>query len=194
MARLLLAFAALFLTAWLAGCATLTKSQCETGDWRGIGVSDGMHGYATSRFDEHVKACAEHGITPSRQLYDAGHAEGLMVYCRLDRAADEGLANRPNYLVCTGELGVSFNRVYYEGRQIHTERQRLAEMKSELDDLLGDLAETADAQTRRDLARDVRDLGDDIVDQQIVIARMEQTLRRFVDTERQRLAALGIDG
>ncbi len=194
MARLLLAIAALFLTAWLSGCATLTKSQCEAGDWRGIGVSDGVKGYATSRFGEHVKACAEHGITPSRQLYEAGHAEGLKVYCQLDRAADEGMADRPNYQVCTGELGVSFNRVYYEGRRVFTERQRIVEMKSELDDVLGELAATTDADARRSLARDVRDLGEDISDQQIVVDRLLRSLNRLVEAERQRLSALGISG
>jgi len=188
-----LVVSALFLTLWLAGCATLTKSQCEAGDWRGLGVADGIHGYAASRFDDHVKSCAEHGITPSRELYDAGRAEGLKVYCRLDRAADEGLANKPNYQVCTGELGVSFNLVYYEGRRVYTERQRIDDLKSELDSVLSELAAATDVQTRRDLARDVRDLGDDIADQQRVVDRLRQKLRRLVDAERQRLSALGID-
>ena len=193
MTRAFLAVSALFLTLWLSGCATLTKSQCEAGDWRGIGVADGIHGYAASRLDDHVKACAEHGITPNRELYEAGRAEGLKVYCRLDRAAEEGLANKPNYQVCSGELAVSFNLVYYEGRRVYTERQRIEELRSKQDSALSKMAEATDVQTRRDLARDVQDIGDDIADQQRVVDRMRVKLNQFVETERQRLSALGID-
>ncbi len=164
------------------------------GDWRGIGVADGIHGYAANRLDDHVKACAEHGITPNRELYEAGRAEGLKVYCRLDRAADEGLANKPNYQVCSGELAVSFNLVYYEGRAgLHRAPAHRGNCGQNRTVFSASWLGEADADTRRSLVRDAQDLGDDIADQQRVVDRMREKLNRLVEAERQRLSALGID-
>ncbi len=39
--RLLLSIGLFVSIAFLAGCATLSKSQCETGDWQQIGFMDG---------------------------------------------------------------------------------------------------------------------------------------------------------
>lgn len=178
----------------LAGCATLSKTECEAGDWRNLGVVDGMNGYPVSRFDRHIKACARYDIAPDKRLYLAGREEGLLSYCHLDRASRDGLRGRTNYSVCSGELGISFNHVYDEARAVYRARQRVDDLQSEIDDILDRLARTQDEKARRAMVRDIQDLRDDIDDQQRMIDRLQQNLNAVIDREAQRLAALGIAG
>lgn len=194
MSRLLLILITLLAATWLAGCATLSKSECEAGNWRALGVSDGSHGYPASRYDLHVKACVRYDIAPNEALYLVGREEGLVSYCRLEIAARDGVVGRINYKVCSGELGISFNRVYDKARDIYRARSVAADMRSEIDDVLNKLAEAPDNATRIDLRRDAADLSDELAAQEEHIARQQAELRTVLAEELRRLNALGIEG
>jgi hypothetical protein len=194
MPRLLLVLATLVLAVWLAGCATLSRSECEAGNWREIGAADGSYGYPASRFDMHVKACTRYEVAPDRTLYLAGRDEGLVSYCRLERAAREGVAGRTNYKVCSGELGLSFDRVYDEGRDVYRARSDAADIRSEINDVSGKLAAAADPSARIDLRRDIADLVDKLARQEEVIARQQTELRLVLAEQMRRLEMLGIKG
>lgn len=120
----------------LSACATLSKAECQTGDWRGIGFADGNRGEPLSRIEDHMEACSEHGIAVDRQLYEAGRKEGLETYCRIDRAESEGRKGRPYHNVCEGETGVSFLAVYDEARDVHAVERDLQLVRSRLDTLI----------------------------------------------------------
>ena len=49
---------AMALFAALAGCATLSETECRTGDWGQIGYNDGSVGNKRDIIGEHDKACA----------------------------------------------------------------------------------------------------------------------------------------
>jgi hypothetical protein len=136
MTRLVLFFSAFVLVGLLASCATLNKAQCEAGDWRSLGISDGERGYPLSYLSDHISACAEHGISVNRELYAAGREEGLQSYCRLDRAESEGRAGRINYNSCQGDIGVAFNRIYREARDVRDIEQKIAVANGQMDKLL----------------------------------------------------------
>lgn len=70
------------ITVILHGCATLSKEECLHGDWKTIGYNDGAQGYPRGRLSEHQQACTEYGIKPDLAAYQAGHADGLVYYCR----------------------------------------------------------------------------------------------------------------
>jgi hypothetical protein len=194
MLRLLLASLALVLAAWLAGCATLSKSECEAGNWRDIGMADGSHGTPASRFDKHVKACVRYDITPNRDLYLAGRETGLVSYCRLERAAKDGIIGLTNYKVCSGELGASFNRVYDEARDVFRARADAADIRSRINDVAGKLAAATDNAARTDLRRDIADLIEDLAEQEDVIARQQTELHTVLAEELRRLEVLGLEG
>lgn len=139
MIRLTLAGAAVATIAVLAGCATMTKAECEAGDWRSVGMADGSNGRPLAYLDQHNAACADHGIPVNRQLYEAGRNDGLRVYCRLDRAEREGREGRTYYNVCTGDVGVGFNRVYLDAKAIHDIDRQVTSMRRELDALLDEM-------------------------------------------------------
>lgn len=136
MKRLVLLAGALAAMSVLAGCATLSREQCEAGDWRSVGISDGSRGLPLSELSEHVSACAEHGISINRELYAAGRDEGLRSYCRIDRAETEGRAGRTNYNSCQGDIGVSFNLVYDAAREVHRLERDIEVAESQVDNLL----------------------------------------------------------
>jgi len=119
MYKFLAGFAVLILCALLASCATLSKAECEAGDWRSLGMSDGSRGLPLSQIDEHISACAKHQISVNRPLYEVGRTEGLKAYCHIDRAESDGKTGRPNYNSCTGYIGISFNRVYDKARIVY---------------------------------------------------------------------------
>lgn len=193
--RILIVVAALFLAIGLAGCATLSKQQCQTGDWQSIGLVDGQHGYAASRYSEHVEACAEHGLGANRSLYNAGREQGLRSFCTLSKAAEIGLENRTNYNVCRGELGLSFNRVYREANDVYAAEKEIEFAHTRIESLTHRLSQPKLA----DIIR--ADTLSDLLYEQSRLVALEKTrrtqereLREVQAEESRRLAAHGIGG
>ena len=124
----------------LAGCATLDKEACMRGDWRELGVKDGVNGEPAARIEEHRKACAEHGVRPDERLYLAGRAEGLREYCRIDNAFQSGLKGKPYKGVCPGDVDMRFSRynsaayaVYKTRKEIESKNSTISSKQSRLE-------------------------------------------------------------
>lgn len=139
MVRLVLAAAGFLAVLVLASCATLSKAECEAGNWRAIGISDGASGYPATHVENHVEACAEHGISVDHALYEQGRQQGLERYCTLERAERDGRRGRRNYGTCEGEMAVSFLLVHRAARSVGEIESRLASVDAELDALLAGL-------------------------------------------------------
>ncbi|WP_317205665.1 DUF2799 domain-containing protein [Janthinobacterium sp.] len=117
----------------LGGCASLSKDQCLSGDWRQIGFNDGLKGYASEELDKHAKACAEYGVQPQFDQYHEGRSRGLLNYCQPDSAFNQGRAgNRPNAPACPPNMRLDFETEYRRGAEIYA-------MESELGNLRGRL-------------------------------------------------------
>ncbi len=124
----------------LVGCATLNQEECMKGDWRQLGVKDGVNGETASRIEEHRKACAEHGIRPDERMYMAGHAEGLREYCRIDNAFQSGLKGKQYKGVCSGDIDARFSRynraayaVYKTRKEIESKNSSISSKQSRLE-------------------------------------------------------------
>lgn len=142
MVRLIALIGLLFLSALaLSGCATLSKAQCQAGDWRGIGYSDGAAGRPIAYIRYHNEACADYGVSVDTKLYEQGRAEGLTRYCTLDTAEREGRAGRSYHNVCTGRIGDSFRTVYRQAHDVYEVRQQIEAVRSELDSLYARLSD-----------------------------------------------------
>ncbi len=133
--------------AFIAGCATLNKSECETGDWRSIGLQDGTLGKESgTRLAAHSKACGKHGVRLDSDEYLSGHSEGLKTYCTTDVGFGVGSDFGKNTFstkaykgVCPDELEVTYLQGYLAGLQMNLEvlRKELSEEKAELDNQRG---------------------------------------------------------
>ena len=110
---------------FLAGCATLNKEACLSGDWRGLGMKDGVNGEPAVRIEEHRKACAEHGIRPDEELYLTGRAEGLREYCQIDNAFQSGLKGRQYQGVCPLDIHIPFSRYNSAAYAVFKTRQEI---------------------------------------------------------------------
>ena len=109
----------------LAGCATMNKEECLTADWRTIGYEDGAHGYMASKIADHRKACAEHGVTPNLQQYQAGREKGLRQFCREGNGYQLGVSGHAYAGTCPSDMERAFEAAYHQGREIYNLRYRI---------------------------------------------------------------------
>lgn len=127
------AIAVLATLAVVTGCASLSEEQCLSGDWAGIGQSDGAAGLvAEAQFARHVKACADAGITPDRAAWQSGYARGLQSYCTPQKGLDEGLAGRRYRNLCPPASEPGFLRGYRIGADDHAARQEVRKLESDI--------------------------------------------------------------
>lgn len=119
---------ALFLT----GCATLSREECQQGDWYGIGMNDGLEGEPADRFNEHVKACSEYGISIDNRQYLNGRAQGLVEYCRIENAFETGLQGHRYQHVCPPSITFIFFRYNEAAYEVYQLRAELEGVESQI--------------------------------------------------------------
>lgn len=143
----------------LAGCATLSREQCQQGDWYGIGMDDGEAGERTSRLEQHARACAEYGAPVDSRQYLAGHAQGLREYCRLDNAFATGLEGRRYQHVCPPEIDAVFDHYNRSAYEIYLIKRELDTVENQITDTERRLrAKDLSDDSRRQLRYDLREL------------------------------------
>lgn len=130
--------AALVLLA-LSGCASMSRDECLTVDWRTVGFEDGVAGYSGDRIGQHRKACAKHGVTPDLSAYQAGREEGLREYCVPTNGFRLGSQGGSYNGMCPADLDPSFVDAYESGRQLHTLQSRLSSVSYQLESKRGAL-------------------------------------------------------
>lgn len=124
-ARLLAAAGvAIVLPLLLSACGTVSKAECQTGDWYAIGVNDGRAGAAPSLFDQHAESCRRYSLPADRTAWTEGRAEGLKAYCTPVSGYANGVAGRAYQNVCTGRAGEEFLTAYGLGSEVKRARSR----------------------------------------------------------------------
>ncbi len=102
-------------TAALSGCASISKNECEAGNWGDMGYRDGANGEPRGVLADYANICAGHGLGVDRDAYPAAYESGLSEFCALGRALAQGrrgsgmpnvCARRPDY-IASYDLGVA---------------------------------------------------------------------------------------
>ena len=114
------------------GCATLSKSECRTADWRTIGLEDGSRGRPATYIGNHRKSCAEHGVRPDLNQYQLGHAEGLANFCTAQKGFQQGNAGYGYNGVCPAALRGDFLLGYEHGRELYQLRRDIGKMQNQV--------------------------------------------------------------
>ncbi|MDX9835075.1 MAG: DUF2799 domain-containing protein [Desulfobulbus sp.] len=148
----------IFVTATLAGCASLSRDQCLQGDWYAVGVGDGQLGMPVDRLDQHLKACSQYGVGIDQQRYLEGRADGLAEYCQLDNAFATGLNGHRYQGACPPAMDAPFERANKAAYEVYTLRQELDSIDSQLATLEDDLLDRDLADHRRRLRAEIREL------------------------------------
>jgi hypothetical protein len=128
--RLLIVLA--FMLAGLCGCASLSKDECVTADWRTIGYQDGARGALADNVSSHRKACARHGVAPDLEAYLSGRNEGLRAYCHPQRGYSLGVGGGVYQGVCPIDLERPFLAAYNDGHGLYVRRDAVASLDSAL--------------------------------------------------------------
>jgi hypothetical protein len=107
----------------LAGCATLSESQCRSQDWLGVGEKDGLAGRGPERIEAHAEACARYSVLPDPVAYERGREAGLRRFCTPTGGYRHGEAGRTYEGVCPPEAEGGFLRAYSDGLLVHAAEQ-----------------------------------------------------------------------
>jgi len=114
MHRLITAIAALLFLA-LSGCATMSKSECESADWQAVGYQDGSRGIHYSRIAKHRESCGKYQIVPDDNAYMLGWDEGIRRYCTADTGYRLGAAGKAYPNICPADVEAGFADGWQQG-------------------------------------------------------------------------------
>lgn len=103
-----------------------------TGDWQGIGYSDGLQGKPETFLSEHQEACSEYNIRLNLELYLRGRNDGLKTYCDAGNGYRLGRNGTDYTYVCPAILEISFLKAYNEGRVIYLQEQRVRQLEKKV--------------------------------------------------------------
>lgn len=135
MLKFVLVCTATMLGLLLAGCETMTPSECKMANWSDVGLRDGLHGETLSILDDRVKDCAKAGATVDAARYLAGREQGLQDYCRVERAAPLGVSGQGYTGVCPPHLDAEFRRRHQVGYDVYQLRNKVRELDGRSDRL-----------------------------------------------------------
>ncbi len=102
------------------GCASMSKEECVTADWRAVGYEDGAAGLPVSAVSSRRQACARKaGVTVDMAAYMQGRTDGLALYCRPSNGYSIGARGGAYHGVCTRASEDEFLAAYETGRQLY---------------------------------------------------------------------------
>lgn len=147
----------------LPGCAVMNEQACLATDWRSVGFEDGVAGRSAGNIGSFRQACAKHGVTPDLAAYQAGHSDGVVLYCRAGNGFEVGRRGSHYQGVCPVELESGFLAAYSDGRQLYelesalrsvenriaSRHRRLAELRDGLVSASGEIIADETTEERR---------------------------------------------
>lgn len=191
----------------LQGCATtMNENECVHVDWRTIGYEDGARGEPAHRLGHHRKACAEYGIVPDLESYQAGRRDGLQEFCQPANGFEVGSSGRAYAGSCPAELEDDFLTAYQAGRKLHDLESRLANLNNQIayhdraiaqaeqeltekqSLVISDDASVSDRAQALFVGKDIAERKDKLEDERAVLIRDRDRIQRRLDKYRNSLA------
>ena len=124
------ALTALTLALLCAACSSLSRKQCEAGDWHAVGRVDALRGLGLERTREHAEACRGVATVDERE-YRAGWEEGRREYCAPANAFSLGRYQAPVLGGCANEA--EFNAQYAKGVLLGRKLGELGDLEKRID-------------------------------------------------------------
>ncbi len=148
----------------LAGCASMSESECRVADWGRVGLADGSRGERESRLADYTEDCGKVGVVPDATAYRKGRDTGIASFCTATNGWREGTQGHTGKAAaCLGQPGYeAFVRYLDAGMQVYRIRTQLEQNDSETSRLQMRL----DASTNDDEKRRLRDALREIDHQQ----------------------------
>ncbi len=134
----------------LAGCTGFSQQECQVGDWRTVGFTDGAAGRPVTAIGNYRQACSKYGIAPNLESYRGGYDEGVREFCRPAKGFEYGRSGGRYAGVCPADLEPDFVAAYRQGHQLYgfesalrATQQQIAYDRSELERLKKDNIKSA---------------------------------------------------
>jgi hypothetical protein len=163
----------------LGGCASISQSECTTGNWQARGLRDGEGGEPVARLDDYAKDCAGYGVAPDRQAYQQGYQQGLARYCTPEGGLHAGRYGYGYASVCPAATEPAFLAQYQRGHYVHEVEADLDEVHRRIDAEQNNItSDRIDGATRDSIRAHLRDLyaGERALRQHL--SRAEEALAR----------------
>ncbi|WP_122522506.1 DUF2799 domain-containing protein [Pannonibacter phragmitetus] len=124
--------AAMGIALLLGGCDTVSKEQCQAGDWRALGRADAASGHAANRISKVAEDCGQYGISPDPAAYQSGWQEGVQIYCTPLNGFNIGRQGDSKSDICPPALAGQFEYAYQLGNRIYSARREVENVESRL--------------------------------------------------------------
>jgi Protein of unknown function (DUF2799) len=134
--------------AGIGGCASMSKDECMTVDWRTVGYEDGVAGRSGARIADRRKACAKYGVAPDLTAYQNGRDQGLREFCRPQNGFHVGSRGNSYNGVCPADLEPAFLGAYETGCELYSLRSRVSDTANHIDSLHAENANIDDGLVR----------------------------------------------
>ena len=154
----------LMLVSWLlAGCASMSESECKVADWGRVGQADGVRGEPESRLAAYTEDCAKTGVTPNARAYRSGWDVGIKGFCTAANGWREGLQGHASKAqVCVGQPGYEgFTRYLNAGVQVYRTQEKIKGNTQEINRLQKRLEEPGSDDEKRQIRRKLQDIDRD---------------------------------
>jgi len=140
----------------VAGCASMSESECKTADWYRKGLADGTAGRSDAYLAQHHEACAKAGVTPDVAQWRRGWDEGLRSFCTPAVGWREGLAGHGYSGVCIGRNEAAFMQAWRAGSEVYRIDNQIAANTRETEKLEKQLEASQNADERKNLRERIR--------------------------------------
>ncbi|MES2582485.1 MAG: DUF2799 domain-containing protein [Pseudomonadota bacterium] len=142
----------------LAGCESMSPTECKVADWGRVGHADGTRGESDRRIADYTEDCGKVGVIPNAQLYRYGWDQGIVNFCTPANGWREGLqGNFGKASVCQGQAGFAgFSRYLDAGLQVHNTQAQMQRNGRESERLQRRLEESKNDEEKKNIRNDLR--------------------------------------
>jgi hypothetical protein len=139
--RISLIIAAAMVALFQISCASMSKEECQMGNWYDYGHRDSAKGQTSDTFMKHSEACMKHGVTGNKEQYMAGFKEGLKEFCTPENAYQFGVNGGQYKNTCPPETHSKFNMSYKKGKEIYDINAQINSLQGDIDRLSNDMVD-----------------------------------------------------
>ena len=142
----------------MAGCESMSPTECKVADWGRVGHADGTRGESERRIADYTEDCGKVGVVPNAQLYRYGWDQGIVNFCTAANGWREGLqGNSGKASVCQGQAGyASFVRYLEAGLQVNNTQAQMQRNARESERLQKRLEESKNDEEKKNIRNDLR--------------------------------------
>ncbi len=169
-----LVWALLVSSTFLSGCASMSPEECQTANWQTVGYNDGKAGLEQSKVSDYIEDCGDAGVSVDHKAWQHGQKLGNKVYCAPENGYRVGVAGNTYRGVCANE---QFVKQYRLGYEIYERKQRLNEIKTELESI--DVQLKYNDHLESDQRKDLKDKRKQLVNERATLLRSSNVTYQF---------------